>query len=229
MDTIIVIDGTIGVGKTTLLRDIKDTCIIDSGKCYFYDDDDFDEASNIKLEDFYNNPSLNYYRFQRQLINRLKFNFTHPEEGTKTGNVHFHDNHLISCFAYCRAGRNMGYISNSQYLKLKSKIRTLLANYPNQIPDYVIRIISNTSTSIDAIRQRGRRGELNISRHYLQFIANSQFYWLEKLQRAYGIKTITILKDGSDTNDDVFNKVWEELRYLKNKQGAATFNLEEGI
>ena len=48
MDTIIVIDGTIGVGKTTLLRDIKDTCIIVSGKCYFYDDD-FDEACNIKL------------------------------------------------------------------------------------------------------------------------------------------------------------------------------------
>ena len=173
MNTVIVVDGIIGVGKTTLLRNLKENCLVDSDNCYFYDD--VDEAGNISHEDFYTNPRIYYYQFQVQLIKKLKFNFIHPEEGSDSGTVHFHDNHLISCLAYCRAGRNMGYISNFQYSKLKSKIRTILTNYPNQIPNYVIRIISTTSTAIEAIRQNGRRGESNISRQYLQYITNSQF------------------------------------------------------
>ena len=229
--TIIVIDGSIGVGKSSLLDNLMFHCLYDSDKCYFYKSplNDYDEPSTISREDFYIHPNRNFYGFHSQVIKSFKNNVTHPEECIQEDSIHFHDTHLISCLAYCRAGRNMGYLSNSQYEKLKAKIRTILSNYPCQIPQYVIRLISTMESSINCIRRHGIRGECRISKQYLQFIANSQFYWNEKLERAYGIKTLTIFKDASDSDVDVIDKVWNEFRYLNNKGCSSLFEVEEGI
>ena len=228
--TIIVIDGSIGVGQSNLLNSLKVHNLFDSDNCYFYDQtfDDYEDGGEITIEQFYHNPTSNYYRFQKQVIKTLKVNFTHPE-CNNTGTIHFHDSHLISCLAYCRAGRNMGYISNAQYVKLKSKIRNILNHYPNQIPQYVIRLFSTTRSTLNSIRRRGRRCEVRISREYLQSIANSQLYWLEKLERSYGIKCFSVLIDEVDTDLVIIDKVWDELQSFTDKNGFPLFEREEGI
>ena len=104
-----------------------------------------------------------------------------------------------------------GYISKPQYRNLKSRIRGIINNFPNQIPQFIIYLLSTTATLIGRIRERGRNGERKITKDYLQTISNAQHYWLEKLNRAYGIKICYVFVSEDDSEKDVDEKVRREI------------------
>ena len=71
---IFVIDGNIGVGKTTLLRHLKQNHheINFSGEenTFFYEEDivNFENTGPVTLDKFYKNPKRYAFQFQRQVI-----------------------------------------------------------------------------------------------------------------------------------------------------------------
>lgn len=151
----IVIDGPIGVGKTslaTLLAPELSARLI------------FERAEeNPFLTDFYQDPAR--FRFQTQIF-FLMNRFAQQEEFLQQDLFH---QVTISDYLFAK-DRIFAYLNlNDHELALYEQIYRLLEKKIVQ-PDLVIYLQADTETILRRIRQRGRSFEKNISREYIEAV-----------------------------------------------------------
>ncbi len=148
----IAIEGAIGVGKTTLAKNISNTM-----KCQTL----FEEyADNPFLQKFYDNNHLNSFStqlyFLLKRINQLK-------------QIRESNNMLISDFYFGKdelfARLNLSADEFEMYLEIKSKL-----NFLPPIPSLIIYLQAPTDILLERIKKRGLNLEKNIKKNYIDSI-----------------------------------------------------------
>jgi len=158
----IVIEGVIGVGKTSLARLLAEK--MDARLVL----EEVEE--NPFLEDFYRDPC--HYAFQTQLfflLSRYRQQLEYPQQDLfqqKTISDYLFDKDKI--FAYINL--------NEKELNLYERLWALLRqDIPR--PDLVIYLQANTETLMHRIRERGRSFEREISSEYIQRLNEAYSYF----------------------------------------------------
>lgn len=217
MSQIIVIEGNIGAGKTTLLNFLKSsdglTKLLPDAKILPYEERvaDYERFGPITLAQYYANPSSLAYGFQQQVIKSHKEQITRPQETAPGVTIHLHDRHLISALPFASLQFFNKFISASEYKSLKGQIRAILNNNPAQIPTTIFYLEAPLHLIQSRIRARAREGEAAIEPSYLQKLADFQRHWLKKLNRAYGIKVISITISQEDSPQFIGERICQEL------------------
>ena len=148
----IAIEGAIGVGKTTLAKNISNTM-----KCQTLFEDFSD---NPFLQNFYDNNQTN--SFSTQLYFILK-------RIDQLASLNTSSDMLISDFYFGKdelfAKLNLSDTEYEMYTKLKSKL-----NFSPPIPDLIIYLQASTDILLDRIKKRGLVIEKNIKRKYIDSV-----------------------------------------------------------
>ena len=148
----IAIEGAIGVGKTTLAKNISNTM-----KCQTLFEDFSD---NPFLQNFYDNNQTN--SFSTQLYFLLK-------RIDQLASLNTSSDMLISDFYFGKdelfAKLNLSDTEYEMYTKLKSKL-----NFSPPIPDLIIYLQASTDILLDRIKKRGLVIEKNIKRKYIDSV-----------------------------------------------------------
>jgi deoxyadenosine/deoxycytidine kinase len=158
----IVIEGVIGVGKTSLARLLAEK--MDARLVL----EEVEE--NPFLEDFYRDPT--HYAFQTQLfflLSRYRQQLEYPQQDLfqqKTISDYLFDKDKI--FAYVNL--------SEKELNLYERLWTLLRRDITR-PDLVIYLQANTETLMHRIRERGRSVEREISSEYIQRLNEAYSYF----------------------------------------------------
>jgi deoxyguanosine kinase len=158
----IIIEGVIGVGKTSLARlmaERMDARLI------------LEEVEeNPFLEDFYRDPV--HYAFQTQmffLLSRYRQQLEFPQQDLFQ--------HKTVCDYLFDKDKIFAYINlNEKELSLYERLWSLLhRDIPK--PDLVIYLQANTETLMHRIRERGRAYEKSISAEYIQHLNEAYSYF----------------------------------------------------
>ncbi len=148
----IAIEGAIGVGKTTLARNISNTM-----RCQTLFEDFSD---NPFLKSFYDNDQSN--SFSTQLYFLLK-RINQLELVDKSNDM------LVSDFYFGKdelfARLNLSDIEYDMYTKIKSKLE-----FSPPIPDLIIYLQASTDILLDRIKKRGLEIEKNIKKKYIDSV-----------------------------------------------------------
>ena len=148
----IAIEGAIGVGKTTLAKNISNTM-----KCQTLFEDFSD---NPFLQNFYDNNQTN--SFSTQLYFLLK-------RIDQLASLNTSSDMLISDFYFGKdelfAKLNLSDTEYEMYTKLKYKL-----NFSPPIPDLIIYLQASTDILLDRIKKRGLVIEKNIKRKYIDSV-----------------------------------------------------------
>jgi deoxyguanosine kinase len=148
----IAIEGAIGVGKTTLAKNISNTM-----KCQTLFEDFSD---NPFLQNFYDNNQTN--SFSTQLYFLLK-------RIDQLALLNTSSNMLVSDFYFGKdelfAKLNLSDIEYEMYTKIKSKLA-----FSPPIPDLIIYLQASTDILLDRIKKRGLMIEKNIKKKYINSV-----------------------------------------------------------
>ena len=148
----IAIEGAIGVGKTTLAKNISNTM-----KCQTLFDDFSD---NPFLQNFYDNNQIN--SFSTQLYFLLK-------RMDQLALLNTSSDMLVSDFYFGKdelfAKLNLSDIEYEMYTKIKSKLE-----FSPPIPDLIIYLQASTDILLDRIKKRGLIIEKNIKKKYIDSV-----------------------------------------------------------
>jgi deoxyadenosine/deoxycytidine kinase len=148
----IAIDGAIGVGKTTLAKNISNTM-----KCRTLFEDFSD---NPFLQSFYDNNQTN--SFSTQLYFLLK-------RIDQLAMLNTSSEMLVSDFYFGKdelfAKLNLSDVEYAMYSKIKSKLE-----FSPPIPDLIIYLQASTDILLDRIKKRGLMIEKNIKKKYIDSV-----------------------------------------------------------
>jgi deoxyadenosine/deoxycytidine kinase len=148
----IAIEGAIGVGKTTLAKNISNTM-----KCQTLFEDFSD---NPFLQNFYDNNQTN--SFSTQLYFLLK-------RIDQLALINTSSDMLVSDFYFGKdelfAKLNLSDIEYEMYKKIKSKLE-----FSPPIPDLIIYLQASTDILLDRIKKRGLVIEKNIKKKYIDSV-----------------------------------------------------------
>lgn len=188
----IVIEGNIGVGKTSLVKKLSENQ--DVINCF----EQF--SDNPYLKDFYENQDKFAFHLE------LSFLVERFEQLQKEINVFYREKNIISDYYFNKslifAKKNLDKNSYNLYQNLFSIIYKQLPK-----PDLYIYLHADTQKLIKNIKKRGRNYEKNISESYLKSIENSYFNFLKSNKN---LKHLII-----DVNELDFIKNNEDFKIIK--------------
>ena len=154
----IVVEGVIGVGKTSLCRLLADSF---GGRCIL---EDFE--SNPFIEDFYRAQRENAFKTQLYfLISRFKKQLEMPLPD-------LFDSPLIVDYIFQKDRIFATVNLDNDELEMYNTVWNVLAPKVRP-PDLVIYLQASTKTLLERIRKRNRRYEKNISYEYLEVLNNA--------------------------------------------------------
>jgi deoxyguanosine kinase len=202
----IVIEGVIGVGKTTLCRLISERL---SGMCVL---EDFE--TNPFINDFYKSPRV--YAFKTQLfflISRFKQKLEMPQPD-------LFNSPLIVDFLFQKDRIFATVNLDDRELELYNLIWDVLA--PKiEPPDLVVYLQASTEHIMKRIMKRGRDYERNISREYIEALntAYNDFFFHYTMAPVFIINTDEInFIESNEHLDDLAEKI------IKNHKGITFYN-----
>jgi deoxyadenosine/deoxycytidine kinase len=148
----IAIEGAIGVGKTTLAKNISNTM-----KCQTLFEDFSD---NPFLQNFYDNNQTNSFSTQLYfLLKRIdQLNLLNTSSDMLVSDFYFGKDELF-------AKLNLSDIEYDMYTKIKSKLQ-----FSPPIPDLIIYLQASTDILLDRIKKRGLMIEKNIKKKYINSV-----------------------------------------------------------
>ncbi|MBH44525.1 MAG: deoxynucleoside kinase [Gammaproteobacteria bacterium] len=201
----IVVEGPIGVGKTTLATKLSNTF-----------------NSGLLLEDFSNNPFLEkFYEKPKQyaFITQLYFLLQRSEQFSEKKQNEINEKFFISDFYIAKDKLFAENTLNSDEFKLYMRLYELFRlNSPK--PDLVIYLQSTVSSLVDRIKSRGIPYEQNITTSYLSKINDAY----TKLFHNYSDSPLLIINtsDVDVNNSKDYDLLIEEIS--KNIKGKQYFN-----
>ena len=148
----IAIEGAIGVGKTTLAKNISNTM-----KCQTLFEDFSD---NPFLQNFYDNNQVNSFSTQLYfLLKRIdQLALLNTSSDMLVSDFYFGKDELF-------AKLNLSDIEYEMYTKIKSKLE-----FSPPIPDLIIYLQASTDILLDRIKKRGLIIEKNIKKKYIDSV-----------------------------------------------------------
>ena len=148
----IAIEGAIGVGKTTLAKNISNTM-----KCQTLFEDFSD---NTFLQNFYDNNQTNSFSTQLYfLLKRIdQLALLNTSRDMLVSDFYFGKDELF-------AKLNLSDIEYEMYTKIKSKLE-----FSPPIPDLIIYLQASTDILLDRIKKRGLIIEKNIKKKYIDSV-----------------------------------------------------------
>ena len=148
----IAIEGAIGVGKTTLAKNISNTM-----KCQTLFEDFSD---NPFLQNFYDNNQTNSFSTQLYfLLKRIdQLALLNTSRDMLVSDFYFGKDELF-------AKLNLSDIEYEMYTKIKSKLE-----FSPPIPDLIIYLQASTDILLDRIKKRGLIIEKNIKKKYIDSV-----------------------------------------------------------
>ena len=148
----IAIEGAIGVGKTTLAKNISNTM-----KCQTLFEDFSD---NPFLQNFYDNNQTNSFSTQLYfLLKRIdQLALLNTSRDMLVSDFYFGKDELF-------AKLNLSDIEYEMYTKIKSKLE-----FSPPIPDLIIYLQASTDILLDRIKNRGLIVEKNIKKKYIDSV-----------------------------------------------------------
>ena len=148
----IAIEGAIGVGKTTLAKNISNTM-----KCQTLFEDFSD---NPFLQNFYDNNQTNSFSTQLYfLLKRIdQLALLNTSSDMLVSDFYFGKDELF-------AKLNLSDIEYEMYTKIKSKLA-----FSPPIPDLIIYLQASTDILLDRIKKRGLMIEKNIKKKYINSV-----------------------------------------------------------
>jgi deoxyadenosine/deoxycytidine kinase len=148
----IAIEGAIGVGKTTLAKNISNTM-----KCQTLFEDFSD---NPFLQNFYDNNQVNSFSTQLYfLLKRIdQLALLNTSSDMLVSDFYFGKDELF-------AKLNLSDIEYEMYKKIKSKLE-----FSPPIPDLIIYLQASTDILLDRIKNRGLIVEKNIKKKYIDSV-----------------------------------------------------------
>lgn len=176
MHHLISLDGNIGAGKTTLLakfREMPDVKVIDEPVDAW---GVFKNGNKNLLQHFYEDTPRWAYTFQnaailtrilhirKTIVENPGFKFYITERSVLT------DKHVFAAML-----SKDGLLS-----EMEMQLYNLwFDNFATDIPDSILWLATDVDTCVERIKMRGRPGEENISREYLQKLDDAHRAWLD--------------------------------------------------
>jgi deoxyadenosine/deoxycytidine kinase len=157
--SVIVIEGEIGVGKTTLGRSIETYLQSIGLRCRF-----FPERVDYELLNLFINDKHRYsFAFQIAMLKNREQVYREAEEFSRSGGISIVDRSLAGDMTFARMLMNSGHISADEfevYMKISKEMNLLM-------PTITLYLESSIDTLLDRVNTRGIAIEKKYDRQYL--------------------------------------------------------------
>lgn len=191
----IIIEGVIGVGKTTLARKVSEYC----NAALFMEE--FDE--NPFLEDFYRDAE--HFAFQTQLF----FLLSRYRQQEKIIQYDLFKNHIVSDYMFQKDRIFATLTLDKKGFSLYDMLAKILERRIVK-PDLMIYLRSSTDRIMANIARRGRSYERNIQREYIESLNKlyDEYFWNydETALLIINMENLDFVK-----NDDHLMKIYDEI------------------
>ena len=155
---IICIEGNIGAGKSSLLRELEE-------KGYQVFTEDLDKWGFF-LTNFYDNPSRWSFTLQVAILNSCAQNYAQMRQMCKTHQFIFVERSMESSLVFAQNAFKRGYLTLQELNVIEELYERL-----KWTPDYRFYLDTPVDVCFQRIHKRGRPCEKNITKEYLQEIA----------------------------------------------------------
>ena len=175
---LIGIAGNIGVGKTTLTRNLADRL---NWKPYYES-----VIDNPYLDDFYGD--MRRWSFNLQIY-FLAHRFRSQKAIAESGYPAIQDRTIyedVEIFA--RSLYEQGYMSDRDHRTYEDLFNNMVQLLPK--PDLIIYLRASIKTLMSHIRNRGRGFEKTISPDYIEYLNRAYERWMREAQETFSVHTI---------------------------------------
>ena len=192
---VISIDGNIGAGKTSILKELeKRGCVVFP--------EDIGTWKPI-LDAFYNNPQRWTFTLQMGILNSLHDQYRQMKELSSVNTIIFMERDPSSSKIFAEICKADGFMTNDEYKIYQGIFEKLIWQ-----PDIKLFINTNVMTCMERIRKRGRECEKDIKHAYLEKLAigyakcsfDGYFSGIEEISNITN-KIIEMVNDKSENNN----------------------------
>lgn len=162
---IICLEGLMGVGKTTLGKNLFDYLKEFNQHDVIFHTEPFDQKM---LEQFLNDPAKYAYAFQLYMLARRKTNYIIAKELTKTNTCSIIERSLTGDLVFAKLQHLNGNISDSE-MEVYQSVYDEFAPYR---PNHVIYLDVPVDVAMQRVRKRNRNGEDTYTEEYLTNLKN---------------------------------------------------------
>ncbi len=197
---LIGIAGNIGVGKTTLTRNLAERL---NWKPYYES-----VIDNPYLDDFYRD--MKRWSFNLQIY-FLAHRFRVQREISESGVPAIQDRTIyedVEIFA--RSLYEQGYMNERDYQTYRSLFQNMVGLLPK--PDLIIYLKASVKTLMARIRGRGRDFERNISPDYIEYLNQAYERWIKEAREQFTVLTINADEVDFLRENDKFEELVRTIR-----------------
>ena len=197
---LIGIAGNIGVGKTTLTRNLAERL---NWKPYYES-----VIDNPYLDDFYRD--MKRWSFNLQIY-FLAHRFRVQREISEAGIPAIQDRTIyedVEIFA--RSLYEQGYMNERDYQTYRSLFQNMVGLLPK--PDLIIYLKASVKTLMARIRGRGRDFEKNISPDYIEYLNRAYERWIKEAREQFTVLTINADEVDFLRENDKFEELVRTIR-----------------
>jgi len=197
---LIGIAGNIGVGKTTLTRNLAERM----GWKPYYES----VIDNPYLDDFYGD--MRRWSFNLQIY-FLAHRFNAQKEIIESAFPAVQDRTIyedVEIFA--RSLHEQGYMNERDHQTYRELFKDMVNYLPK--PDLIIYLRASVSTLLSRIKQRGRDFERTISPDYIEYLNNAYERWMKEARETFNILTVNADEVDFLLEKDKFEELVQTIR-----------------
>ena len=206
---LIVVDGPVGAGKTTLIQHLKEE--LEQGGCRVYV---IEESIPTDLETYYRDPKTHAYEFQEKFISSLYDKWrdliVKVDSPLTSHDFVICDRYWPSTRAFSRHHLEKGNITEEEYTKLQSHLNLCISLTPI-LPEYYLFVDRSNKDCYTNILKRGRPGE------------SDRVYFDDVNECIRRYNCFPFFGEGPYTNDLMKNLREDALKYICPRPTIAKF------
>lgn len=155
---LVVVDGPVGVGKTTFIHNLESELIQMGGKVKI-----IEELIPKNLEEYYANPEKESYKFQRIFIQTLLEQWQEMSLALQSGQFDYVicDRYYASTRGFIKYQKSRGYLTDEEEKEVLGMVTLALRACPI-FPEFYVFINGTNEDCSNRIKKRGRKGEEDI-------------------------------------------------------------------
>ena len=225
---VLVIDGIIGAGKSTLVN----RCIIpilgERFNIVFIPEPIEEWKSSGRLEQFYSDPARRAYQFQTRVFHdRIKMVREYVSNAKKRGQVDLYilERSIFTDTLFMKTLLEQGTIDRSEYDDYTQLWNMWVELMPIEI-DLFLYLKPSLKTVMSRLALRNRKGEGGVSTEYQSILEKHHNEFFESRSDSITVSTECNFRDCPDAKQSVANTVLKEIRhrmYFQDKKCDADF------